>query len=73
MIVIDRIEGHVAILEINGETVDVPATLLPHGAKEGDRLQLALCDNGGTQLQRENEERLQRLRERDSGDINIEL
>ena len=73
MIVIDRIEGHVAILEINGETVDVPATLLPDGAKEGDRLQLALCDNDGTQLQRENEERLQRLRERDSGDMNIEL
>ena len=73
MIVIDRIEGHVAILEINGETVDVPAGLLPDGAKEGDRLQLALCDNDGTHLQRENEERLQRLRERDSGDMNIEL
>ena len=73
MIVIDRIESARAILEINGETVDVPVSLLPNGAKEGDLLQFEMCDNGGTHLQRENEERLKRLRERDSGDMNIEL
>jgi len=73
MIVIDRIESHSAILEIDGENVDVPVALLPKNAKEGDILKLVLCDNAATQLQRENEERLERLRERDSGDMKIEL
>ncbi len=73
MIVIDRIENTVAIVEINGETIDVPLRLLPEGAKEGDHLKLILCDNKESHLQRENEERLKRLRERDSGDMNIDL
>ncbi|MFZ5480399.1 MAG: DUF3006 domain-containing protein [Myxococcota bacterium] len=41
MIVVDRIEGEVAVLEIAGRLVDVPASLLPEGALEGDRLVLA--------------------------------
>ena len=73
MIVIDRIESAIAILEIDGKTVEVPASILPKGCKEGDALKLELCDNDASQLQRENEERLQRLRERDSGAMNIEL
>ena len=73
MIVIDRIEDPIAILEVNGETLEIPAVVLPKGATEGSVLQLILCDNEATRLQRENEERLKRLRERDSGDMNIEL
>jgi L-alanine-DL-glutamate epimerase-like enolase superfamily enzyme len=38
MIVVDRIEGDVAVLEIAGRRVDVPASELPAGTKEGDRL-----------------------------------
>lgn len=38
---IDRIEGALAVLEIDGRRVDVPVALLPAGAKEGDRLYLA--------------------------------
>ncbi len=38
MIVVDRIEGDVAVLEIGGRTVDVPLAELPAGVKEGDRL-----------------------------------
>ena len=73
MIVIDRIENTIAILEVNGETLEIPAAVLPQGAEEGSVLQLTLCDDEATRLQRENEERLKRLRERDSGDMNIEL
>jgi len=73
MIVIDRIESDSAVLEVVGKTVDVPVALLPENAKEGDVLKFVLCDNGATHLQRENEERLERLRERDSGDMKIEL
>jgi hypothetical protein len=73
MIVIDRIEGKRAVLEVDGETVEFPASALPDDAHEGDILRLNRCDNAGTNLQRENEERLKRLRERDSGDMDIEL
>ena len=73
MIVIDRIENAVAIVEIDGETIDIPLKLLPAGVKEGDLLKLILCDNEETHLQKENEERLKRLQERDSGDMNIDL
>jgi hypothetical protein len=73
MIIIDRIESAIAILEIDGETFEFPASALPDGAQEGDALVLAVARKIGTDLQRENEERLKRLRERDSGDKNIEL
>jgi hypothetical protein len=73
MIVIDRIEGKIAILEIDGETVEFPASALPDDAHEGDVLRIERCDSVGTNLQRENEERLKRLRERDSEDMDIEL
>ena len=73
MIVIDRIESNTAILEVDGKTVDIPVALLPENVKEGDVLKLVLCDNAASHLQRENEERLERLRERDSGDMKIEL
>jgi hypothetical protein len=41
MIVVDRIEGDVAVLEIGGRRVDVPRAALPEGTKEGDRLAFA--------------------------------
>ncbi len=40
-IVIDRIEGDVAVVEIAGRCVDVPLVLLPEGCKEGDTLAFA--------------------------------
>ena len=73
MIVIDAIDGDWARLEVGGEIITVPARLLPDGAKEGAFLALSLCDNGEADLQRENEERLKRLQERDDGEMNIEL
>lgn len=38
MIVVDRFEGERAVLEVDGELVDVPRSALPTGAKEGDVL-----------------------------------
>lgn len=38
MIVVDRIEGDVAVLEIAGARVDVPVSVLPEGTREGDVL-----------------------------------
>jgi hypothetical protein len=40
--VLDRIEGEVAVVEINAQTYDLPLSCLPSGAKEGDRLCIAV-------------------------------
>lgn len=58
MIVVDRIEGSIAVLEIGGRTVDVPLAELPAGVKEGDRLnfQVAPADSSAA------EDRLARLK-----------
>ena len=41
MIVVDRIEGSRAVLELDGERVDVPVSILPPDTREGDILSLA--------------------------------
>lgn len=38
MIVVDRFEGERAVLEVDGEMVDIPRSALPPGTREGDRL-----------------------------------
>ena len=73
MIVIDRIENSRAVLEIDGEMVEIPASVLPSGSSEGDFLDLRLCDNQKAHMQRENEERLARLRAQDAGDMEIDI
>lgn len=40
MMVVDRIEGTVAVVEVNGTFVDIPLSGLPAGLKEGDRLEV---------------------------------
>lgn len=42
MIVVDRIEGTRAILDMDGETVEVPLAALPAGVKEGSQLRVDL-------------------------------
>ena len=39
-IVVDRIEGSVAVLVMGSETLEIPAALLPDGAGEGTILRL---------------------------------
>ena len=73
MIVVDRIENGRAILEVHGETIDIVLSALPTGTEEGSFLALTLCDDQGTELQRDNEERLRRLRSQDPGDMEIDI
>jgi hypothetical protein len=41
--IIDRIDDYIAVIEINGQTFDLPITSLPSGAKEGDTLRIAIA------------------------------
>jgi hypothetical protein len=72
MIVVDRIEGDLAIVEVNGETTEVPLSHLPAGCTEGQVLD-ATGDDAATALLRETRERMNRLRASDPGDNKIEL
>ena len=36
--IIDRFEGDIAVVEIDGENVDMPKASMPKGAKAGDAL-----------------------------------
>jgi hypothetical protein len=45
-IVVDRIEGDIAVVELAGTTVDVPVALLPAGAGEGSVLTFSLAAAG---------------------------
>lgn len=73
MIVIDRIENDRAIVEIGGEVIEIPCSELPNGSKEGDVLVLSVNSAGVGNLKKDNEDRLNRLREGDSGDMEIDL
>ncbi len=73
MIIIDRIENDRAIVEIGGEMIEIPCSELPNGAKEGDVLVLSVNTEAVGNLKKDNEERLKRLRERDPGDMEIDL
>jgi len=71
MIVVDRVEGSVAILEIDGVIVQIPASALPQEAHEGSVLTLTLV--AAPDLLREAEERLKRLRARGPQGDDIDL
>lgn len=73
MIVLDRIEGDRAIVEIGGEMIEIPCSELPNGSKEGDVLVFAVDADAVGNLKKDNEDRLKRLRERDPGDMEIDL
>ena len=76
MIIIDRIEGDCAILEVYGaRLVEVPLSALPDGVREGDALALipASGDSSATARQQQTVERVERLRASDPGDMEIEL
>ena len=73
MIAVDRIEGEIAVLDVQGVMVDVPLAVLPEGLSEGAQLKLVLCEKDSSTLTQENEDRLRRLRGLDPGDMEIEL
>jgi hypothetical protein len=45
MLIIDRFEGSYAVVEAGDEMVNIPRSLLPIGAKEGDSLRLVIDED----------------------------
>ena len=72
-LIIDRIENGFAVVESDTESFSLPMSLLPEGAKEGDSFTMTLSLLDNTNIQKEAQERLDRLKERDSGDDIIDL
>jgi hypothetical protein len=70
-LILDRIEGNIAIIECNSQHFEIPSSVLPSNAQEGDRLELQV--SGHANDQNETEERLARLKSQDSGDDIIDL
>ena len=64
MLVLDRIEGGIAVLLFEGHRVELPEAALPAGAKEGAILRLELDQSAEARVRAENEARLARLRAR---------
>ncbi|GAW92476.1 DUF3006 domain-containing protein [Calderihabitans maritimus] len=59
MLKIDRFEGDMAVIEYNGKTFDLPRSLLPKEAKEGDVLKLSIeVDKEETEKRRKKIEKL---------------
>ncbi|GAW92763.1 DUF3006 domain-containing protein [Calderihabitans maritimus] len=59
MLVIDRFEGDMAVIEYNGKTFDLPRSLLPEEAKEGDVLKMSIeIDKEETEKRRKKIEKL---------------
>lgn len=69
-LVIDRIEGELAVVEVLGERVHIPVAALPPGAKEGSALRLALANDDTLDQEKA---RLRRLRARGPQDDDITL
>ena len=66
---IDRFEGDLAIVESADGFVEIPRSLLPKEAQEGDRLEIKVHKKSSSKA----EKRQKRLESRDSGDDIIDL
>ena len=71
---IDRIEEGIAVLVYRGAPFELPAELLPEGAREGDALELSLAkDEEATRAARAavTEKRARLARDDDGGDFSL--
>lgn len=59
-IVVDRVVGDVAVLEIAGQMVEIPSSLLPENTREGEMLVFQRTSNSSVLA--ESEARLERLK-----------
>ncbi|MFP4660837.1 MAG: DUF3006 domain-containing protein [Halanaerobiales bacterium] len=46
MLIVDRFENNIAIIETEEKTIEIPRKYLPMGASEGDVLKLIIDDEG---------------------------
>lgn len=70
--VIDRIEGDHAVVEVDGNFVNILKILLPTSLKEGDTITISL-DTTSSSAKESAKQRLKRLKKRDSGSQSIDL
>ena len=52
--IIDRIEGNWAVIEFEGKTFNIPKSLLPRSAREGDVIRIAVSIDDKATLERKN-------------------
>ena len=71
--VIDGIEGNVAVIEFGGQTMDIPLACLPDGASEGDALRFVIDNQERKTRASQAQERLERLQATDQLPDHIEL
>lgn len=71
--VVDRIEGDRAVLEVGDERIEVPVSVLPEGAGEGSVLSFALDTTSEAAIRAEAEARLERLKASSPDDDVIDL
>ena len=72
-ITIDRIENNLAVVESDEQSFSIPISLLPAGAQEGDTYTITFASLNNEDTQKEAQERLERLKKRDSGNDIIDL
>ena len=72
-IIIDRIENDLAVVESETESFSIPIILLPNGAKEGDSFTITFAAVRSESTKKEAQDRLERLKKRDSGNDIIDL
>lgn len=76
MIVVDRIEGTRAVLDVDGEAVELPLSALPPGCGEGTVLALVMPEAGAQQAQAilaQGQERIQRMADKHELPDDIDL
>ena len=72
-ITIDRIENNLAVVESKEQSFSIPISLFPAGAKEGNSYTITFASIDSENIQKEAQERLERLKKRDSGNDIIDL
>ena len=73
MFVVDRLEGDLAILVVDGATVEVPVAALPEGTREGAVLTFVQAVTEEAERRATAEARLRRLKARDTLPDEIDL
>ena len=68
-LILDRVEGRVAVFEVGEDLVELPTAVLPPGAREGDAFTLSPTRRS----LRAARERIARLRARDTKPDEIDL
>ncbi len=67
-ITIDRIDENIAVLDVDGQSIEFPVAALPEGAKEGDVLAFVTVD--ASQILADAKDRISRMKNMSGGSNN---